>query len=369
MKAHVYQRRSNVWAVVVEVGKDENGRRKQKWHTVKGTKRQADAKAVELAHKVETGQYVEPTKITAASWLDEWLTQYVAISVRPTTAQSYRDAVTFWKRYLGDVPLAKLTPLGIQNAVNEAVKGYSTSTVRLRLTILHKALKDAVGAELIYRNPADGTRGPREQKKSVRVTDSEGLLRILEAAKDTPWFVPTYLAAATALRRGEVLALTWDQLDWENRWLRVQSSYGGTGTGDAKTKDSRRPVLLDGSTVAVLRAEHKQQAKYKLAFGKGYHDHDLVCATERGEHLSPSGLSKGFRAIALSVGIDLNFHGLRHTHASLLAAAGVHSKAIADRLGHSNQDFTLNHYVSALPTMQQEAVRVLNGLLPAVGGG
>lgn len=354
MKPQVYQRRPGVWSVVIEVGKQP---REQKWITVRGTKREAQAKWVELTQQVQTGRFVRDTKKTVEGWLSEWLEKWVRVSVRPSTFQSYTDAVKFWGR-LGSVALADLDAVTIQGLVAQAIEeGYAPATIRQRLAVLRAALNRAVMCGMLYRDPSRGVTISTERRE-VRALDVAGLGRVLKAAENTPWHLPILIAATTGMRRGEVLALRWQDVDLEGGSFRVTHSYGADGMGPAKTRGSNRPLPLPPITVEAMRQEHKRQAEKKLRYGGGYADLGLVCADERGNHLKPASLTIRFGEIARSVGADITFHGLRATHATMLLGAGINTKVVQERLGHSRASQTLDRYSAVLPSMQAEAVAV-----------
>jgi len=225
-------------------------------------------------------------------------------------------------------------------------------------------MKQAVGVDLIYRDPTQGARPPRQDHRAVQTADVDTLQKIAAAAEGTRWHLPILIAINTGMRRGEVLGLRWRDVNLDGSYCQVESSYGNEGgLGPVKTSGSLRQVPLPLRTVQALRAERKVQAELKLYLGKGYHDQDLVCCNERGDFLKPNSLSRAFRGFADAAGTTIPFHGLRHSHVTLLLAAGINAKVVQERVGHSDPGFTLAKYASVIPTMQCEAIEKWEDLL------
>jgi integrase len=365
MKPNVYPRGPGHWAIVVELPKGEDGKRRQKTKRVRGGKKEAYALAVKMMEEINSGRYIEPAKITLGQWFERWIRDYITISVSAGTLRSYKLAGETWGEKLGTVPLGKLTPSLIQRALTEIIDGgLCASTTKVRLTVLKMCLKQAVASELLARNPADNIKPPRVARRPPRVLTAEELGSLLSGLKGSAYFVPVYLAAATGMRRGEVLGLKWSSVDLEKGRLYVKEVLGQDGiVKEPKTPGSCRQVTLAEDTIAVLSAERKRQVAERLALGPAWQDNDLVCCREDGTYMSASALTTWFRYHARRLGYNLHFHGLRHTHATLLIEAGVNYKVVAERLGHVTPNITLSTYTSVTPTMQQDAVRRLGSLL------
>ena len=174
----------------------------------------------------------------------------------------------------------------------------------------------------------------------MRALDEPQTAKLLEVAMGTPWSVPVLLAAATGLRRGEVLGLRWADVDLEAGKLTVQQTLEETRAGLAfklpKTAKSRRCIPIPGFAVATLRQHRAEQAKQKLRLGPAYKDHGLVCARTTGEPIRPDVLSHAFVKLVRQTGLPpVRFHDLRHSHASQLLKIGINPKVVSERLGHS----------------------------------
>jgi integrase len=168
------------------------------------------------------------------------------------------------------------------------------------------------------------------------------------------------MTATTGMRRSELLGLIWRQVDLEAARLsvvRVAVELGALVTyGEPKTPRSRRQVALDSETARVLRAWRRRQAEERLAFGEGWDQGDAVFTREDGVPIRGAWVSRRFAALAATAGLPpIRFHDLRHSHATLALAAGIHPRVVADRLGHASVKTTLDTYSYAVPALEEEA--------------
>jgi integrase len=168
------------------------------------------------------------------------------------------------------------------------------------------------------------------------------------------------LAVTTGMRRGEILGLRWQDTDLDRATVAVRQTLVSVGYttyfAPPKTARSRRLIHLDPVTVECLRAVRAQQSRERLAFGPDYDGSGLVFSREDGTPHHPDRVSKVFEHLVVSSGLPrIRFHDLRHTHATLGLAAGVHPKIMSERLGHASIAFTLEVYSHAVPGLQEEA--------------
>jgi len=374
-------KRKESWQVVVSLGWDpETGRYRQKRVTVNGTKKDAERVLRELLQQVEDGTFVDPGKITIAEYLHKWLETHKQ-NLAPSTYRRYRVAVEqHIIPCLGSIPLGKLQPLQIQDFLAKELeegrkdnkkstgRGLTPATVRYTYTVLHKALKDAVKWQMLYRNPADYVTAPKAKREEPVVLDEQHVKKLLNELKGTYLYMPTYLAIYTGMRMGEILGLTWQDVDLDRgvvtiRQASIQRNADKPEFGQPKTAKSRRRVDISPSVVRELREHRKCQLELKLKAGPQWEDFNLVCSHENGRPVNPPTLSSRFSRTASKLGLPVTFHGLRHTHASLLIKAGVPAKVISERLGHSSIRTTMDTYGHLMDGMQKEAARKLEKLL------
>jgi integrase len=238
--------------------------------------------------------------------------------------------------------------------------GLSPRTVRYIHTIVHRVLGDAVKWGRLVRNPADAADPPRvkdadESAPEMRTWTGPQLAAFLRWSADDRYGPPFHFLATTGMRRGEALGLKWEDIDLDAakvsiRRARVMVAHVAT---DGSTKTGRARVIeLDAGTVAVLRQQWTRQAKDRLLLGVGYQGEDLVFCHFDGRPLHPERFSREFdrklerynREHADAKLPRIRTHDLRHTWATLALKSGEHPKVVAERLGHTNTNVTLNTY-------------------------
>ena len=377
MKGHIRKRGKGSWAIVIDLGRDSSGKRRQKWHTVHGKKTDAQRELTRILHQLDTGMYVRPSKMTVAEYLEQWLRDYAEPRVSAKTMERYREiARKHLIPNLGHFVLSRLQPLHIQEYYSSALRsgrrdgrgGLAPQTVVHHHRLLRQALQQAIRWQLLARNPADAVQPPRPRRKEIRALTEDETAKLLTESKARWLYMPILIAATTGLRRGEVLAVRWADIDLEAKTLAVRRSLEQTAEGlsfkEPKTSRSRRVVALLDLTVDALRKHRTSQARERLAAGSAYLDLDLACCAADGRPWVPSSLTHAFTALASRIGLDgLRFHDLRHTHATQLLRQGVHPKIVSERLGHSTVGITLDVYSHVLPGMQRDAVRLVDRAL------
>lgn len=374
----IYRRPDGTWVGQVSVGYDPaTGKLKRKSFYGKTRKEVAD-KMAQALQELRKGTYVEPAQTTFGEWLDKWLTSYKKGQLKPSTYESYETMVNVHiKPALGKIPMAKLQAHMLQAFYNEKLEkgradgkgGLSTRMVRYLHVIIRQALQQAVKEGLLPRNVADATSPPTVKNKEMRPLTQEELLAFFEAARTDRLFAAYVLAATTGLRRGELLGLCWDCVDLEQGIITVKRQLlvlkdGLTLEETTKSKSGKRSIVLTDDAIRELKAHRKRQLQEKLLLGEAYQDNGLVFCREDGTPLDPREFTKRFQRYLKKAGLPkVRLHDLRHTHASLLLARGVHPKIVQERLGHSSITMTLDLYSHLVPGLQEAAAATLNGLL------
>jgi integrase len=356
------------WAIVISVRDPVTGRRKRQWHSFAGTKTEAKAERIRLLAAIQAGTAVEPNKLTIAAFLGQWL-GHVKPAVAPRTHERYAEIVRAnLTPALGTTLLTKLQPMTISGAYAAAltsgrrkgIGGLSPRTVHHMHRVLKQALAQAVRWRLLSRNPADHADPPRVERNEMKVWDVAVMASALEWARPLRIFVPALLAGLCGLRRGEIVALRWRNVDLTAAQLAVVESAEQTRTGVRLTapKSGRgRKVALPAKAVEELRAWRIRQAQELLKLGIRIGDDTFVCAREDGEMIQPQSLTVAWnRFIAAAKLPRIRFHDLRHSHATHLLVSGVHPKIASERLGHATVALTLDTYSHVIPGMQEDAV-------------
>ncbi len=314
--------------------------------------------------------------MTIGDYLERWL-EHIRQRVRTRTSERYAGIVRgHLIPRLGHIPLRKLTPLVIQQFEAKALEGgrlrgeggLSPQTVLHLHRVLSEALRQAVRWQLLPANPAAAVSPPRPRRAEIAIVGPESAQAILDAARGTAVEIPVTVAIGTGMRRGEILGLRWADMDLEAHVAHVRQTLQDTTNGlvfeAPKTDRSRRTVSLPEFVVSALRRHRSDQAARRLALGRAWLDHDLVLDRGDGGPMRPDSLSSGFRQLTKRSGLDgTRFHDLRHAHATLMLAAGVHPKVVSERLGHSGVAITLDTYSHVIPALQAEAAGVLDNLL------
>ena len=374
MKGHIRKRGKESWAIILDIGQDNEGKRRQKWHSVKGTKKDAERELTKLLHTLDSGSYIEPSKLTVSRYLKTWLSDYAAHQVTPKTLERYQGIISdHINPAIGHHPLTKLKPPHIQELYTKSLKdgrldgkgGLAPRTVLHMHRVLHKALDQAMKWQMLIRNPTEAVVPPKPKTIEMAALDEDQVARLLEHFRESRLYLPILIAVTTGLRRGEILALKWQNIQLSSARLHVRQSLEQTKEGlrfkSPKTEKSKRTVILPRFTVEALKEHRKRTAERKLKLGKVYQDNDLVCAREDGTIWPPDTLSTLFAARIKKAPVPkIRFHDLRHTHATQLLKQGVHPKIVSERLGHSNISITLDTYSHVLPGMQEEAIAVFD---------
>lgn len=308
--------------------------------------------------------------ITVSEWLDEYLID-AKTRVSRATYSSYESLVRIHlKPGLGDYPLIGLQPHMIRDFLYRKLEdGSSTRSVEYMYVILKAALTLAVNDGLLYRNPAAGVRKPKVQKTPAAVLTLEQLKKLLNAIDDDlEYFRLIYITASTGLRREEVLALRIKDIDTRRRTLSVQQTLHYDSrqtyiTKTTKTASSRRTIALDDITYGYVQ-EQMQAVEKRKNTTFGYKDLGLLFPSKDGNPLFPAHISKRLKEYAAKAKLPANFtfHGLRHTHATLLLESGANYKSIQIRLGHSSFKTTMDTYSHVTANMEDDLLKKIPNL-------
>ena len=362
---------------------DADGNRGRKKFAAK-TKREAMQKGKEFIDSLNRAAD-DGEKLTVGNWIRNWLENYAKPNVRPRTYEKYSSTL---KAYIlptfENVLLNELTAADLQKHLNRLLEtgradgtGLSSSTVRGTRRYLSMCIDDAVKSGLVSSNVVRLTKAPKLSKKEIAVLSKEEIARLIDTAKEikNPFMsvvMPQIISLTihTGMRQGEVFGLKWDDIDFEKSCLFIRRSLAHViGKGAVfqapKTKNSVRRILLMPEDVKNLRAYKKWQENYSEELGDLFAGHDLVFTGPFGEPMSPTNFSRRYFKPLLkkcNISSDFTFHGLRHTHATLLLRQGVNPKIVQERLGHSSIKVTMDTYSHVLPDMQRQALDALQGI-------
>ncbi len=378
MKGSLQQRAEGTWSLILYLGRDPiTGKKKQKWHTFKGNKREAQKELNRLLAALEAGA-VDPGKLSVAEYLRKWLKEYAAVNVTLKTYQGYEGIVEgHLAPAFGVTPLAKLSPLQIQAYYNRALEsgrrdgkegGLSPRTVGHHHRVLSEALGQAVRWQLLARNPADAVKPPTVKKSERPNLTVEETITVLRAVKDSGIHLPVLLAVSTGMRAGEILGLRWQDINFKAGVALISQSMEnsrGAGTRFKLPKNNKKhPVEIPDLVLAYLLQVRREQARNRELMGEAYQDSDLIYTRGDGTPYRVDWLSKKFaRFIVTQEVTQVSFHDLRHTQGALLILGGFHPKVVSERLGHSGIAITMDRYGHLMPGMDRAAAQYVNQLL------
>ncbi|MFC1847536.1 tyrosine-type recombinase/integrase [Chloroflexota bacterium] len=244
-----------------------------------------------------------------------------------------------------------------------------TPQVKYIHTTLHKVLNSAVKMGMISRNPADSVDIPKVNRREMQVMTEADIHILLEYTRETPYYALFYLAIFTGMRRSELLALRWIDIDLILSQISVSRTLHQLHNRDivirqTKTDKGRRLIALSPSTTSVLREYRTQQETTRGTLGLNLTDADLVFSQYDGKPLLPDSITQAWRHIAKISGLDgIRPHDARHTHASLMLKQGIHPKIVQERLGHASIQITLDTYSHIAPGLQQAAANCFDDIL------
>jgi integrase len=342
----VYQEPDGRWTGVISFGYTPNGKRRQK--KVHGATKQA---VLDKLRKLPGQQSGEPCKLTVGEFLTRWLENTAREKTGPTTYLRYKQVVDNQiVPYVGGVALAKLSALDVEDFYAEMKRrDMPPASRRQAALVLTNALRHGVRLGMIPSAPTAGVTKPRLDDREMRVLGDEEVKAFLAAAQRSRHYALFALAVGTGMRRGELLALHWPDVDFDAGTVTVRRTLAMVGEEfilkEPKTKASRRTISVPAFVLDALH-EHR-----KKMVARDFADRAVFCNCRGGFIRGYDLLRNSFQPILARAGLaKLRFPDLRHTHATALLSKGHPIKAVSQRLGHSDVAITLRVYTHVLPT-------------------
>lgn len=375
MRGNLTRRGKSSWRIKFDVGPDAAGKRQIRYVTVRGKRQDAERELTRLMGAVHDGALVEPAKTTIANYLRSWLNGPHGLAGK--TVERYRQlAEQQIVPHLGALPLQKLRPAHVAEWHARLLTGggkdgrpLSARTVGHAHRVLHRALALAFKSELVTRNIADAIAPPKVEETEVTTLKADQVGVVLAALEGHSLRPIAILALSIGARRGEILALTWGNIDLDAGMLRIERSLEQTRAGlkfkPPKTKRGRRLVALPPIAVEALRAHRRQQLELRLVLGQGKGDGDaLVFSTFDGKPIPPNNLSRDWWRFVKTRGLPaVSFHALRHSHVSALVASGVDPLMVSRRIGHANTATTMKVYAHMFEKTDALAANAIEAVL------
>ena len=369
------------WQIIIERPPcPETGKRKRIYKTVSGTKKQAEKIMMKMMKDLETDSYVKDSNITVEKFLREWYETYIAPHKSPTTSATYLYNIeNYILPRFGRMRLQDLSTIEIQKWYNEiAVKSplsnrpLTPKTIRNIHMNLNAALKRAVLLEIIRKNPGENIELPKCKPYKADVYSADELQKLFEVAKGNELEIGIMLLVCLGIRRGELMALLWTDIDFDNRLINIDKSTvkvkrSETVTKDPKSESGKRIIEAPDVLINFLRHERKEYMKRKLQHGADFHDNNLVICQSDGKPFSVDYYSHKFKRLLEVNGLKkIRLHDLRHSHATYMLKLGVNVKAMQKRMGHSTFSTTMDTYSHVLDDMGREAADTLNAGLESI---
>lgn len=340
-------------------------------------KTQAEVKE-KLARAIDSTKDLDVARMddyTVATWLAEWHEIYAQPNIRLATAERYKMMMDIYTvPRIGGIKLAKLTAHDLQKLYKDLQEngrvrptkkggnGLSSTTVRSLHLMLHSAFDRAVKERLIVRNPTEDCIAPKARKVEMNILQPEDISAYLKAADECGLLPMFFLELVSGLRKGELTALLWSDLDTENKTISVSKQYVRNPNGELalsrpKTENSVRLVSIPQEAVDLLCAEHSKHPTNPYMFP----------SPKTGEMYHPDSIVNLHKKILKSAGLGhLKFHELRHTFATTALQNGVDVKTVISMLGHYDAGFTLRTYTHATRQKQEQAAEKMGSFMQQV---
>ena len=367
-KGHIRQRGKNSWQIKHDLP-SEGGQRRTRFETFHGTKADAEKRLRELLHMADKGTLPEPDQQTVAEYLTAWLDSTCEQS--PKTLERYRELADLKIiPHLGNIKLQKLKPEHIPAWHRKLLdEGTNPPSIGHAHRVLTKVLGVATKNGTVTRNVAAVHAPPRVERRKIEILSPDQVAAVKRKLKGHPLFPIVYLALATGMRRGELLALQWGDVDLERGTLRVERAVEETKTGlrlkPPKTEQGRRTITLPAEAVGVLRDHKVPQMELRLKIGMGpIKDDTLLFSTTDGHLVRPRNITKAWHRVRQAMRLpNVSFHSFRHTHASHLLRLGIDVQTVSSRLGHRDATITLKIYSHLTEGADAAAAKAIEGLL------
>lgn len=390
------ERGNNKWELTVALG-IEGGKQVRKYCTVTAnTKREAERLLARFVTDIESGYVGDNRNTKLENFIETWLRDYAEKNLAPKTLFRYKQLTKRIKLALGHLKLEKIKPTHLLSFYNnllepgirqdnrqqdpdtkKQLKGLSERTVLHYHRLLHTVLEAAVQWQYIAINPASRVKPPKVPKTQMACYDDQQVGLMLLALRQEPinYQALVWLAVSTGMRQGEIMGLEWKHIDLSSGTIRVeQAAQYIPGQGNflklPKNEYSRRVVAAPPAVMQLLKEHKVAQNEIRLQLGSKWQGDDRVFTQYNGKPMYANSMSNWFPDFAKRHNLPhMNFHGLRHTCASLLIADGATVSDLSKNLGHSNSSTTLNVYSHSFQKANEKLASKMGDILSKATGG
>lgn len=358
------------YQITVDGGRDPlTGKRNRVFRNVKGSKRDANAVMHRLIAEMEQGKVVKKSNKSVAEWMEEWLSLYLP-NIEETTRVGYKTKI---KCYIipaiGHIQIGSLRAEHVQKMVNDMMaRNLSPKNIRDAYNNINAAMKKAVVLRYIAYNPCEGVVLPKLKKYRAQVYDQKLIHQLLDMTRGTDLYLPVFLCVTVGLRRGEMLALRWDDIDFYNKLLKVRHNMVRGEKGyiikAPKSEAGIRDIAIGDEVLEELRLARSQYLSDAFSYGPGFQNLGFVVRQADGSPYKPDSMTQKWERFLEESGLPkIRLHDLRHSNATALIQAGVNPRVVQQRLGHSDVSITLNTYTHVLPEMDAAAAEKIDTIL------
>lgn len=358
------------YQITVEGERDPlTGKRNRAYKNVKGSMKEVKSIMHKMITEMEQNMIIKRTDKTVGEWMDEWINEYLP-NVEETTRIGYKTKIKCYiKPAIGEILISSLRGEHVQRMVNDMLaRGLSPKNIRDTYNNINKAMKTAVKIRLIPYNPCEGVALPKLKKYRANVYSPQMIHTLLDTATGTDMYLPILLLVTVGLRRGELLALTWDDIDFDNSIINIRHNMVRGEKGciikAPKSESGIRNIRIGDDVMRELRKAKVEYMTDVLSYGAGFQNLGFVIRQEDGSPFLPDSISRKWRRFLESNNLPkIRLHDLRHSNATALIQAGVNPRVVQQRLGHSDVNITLNTYTHVLPEMDIDAAAKLDSIM------
>ena len=358
------------YELTVEGERDpETGKRNRVYKTVKCSEKEAKAELRKMITEFEQGIALRKSPKTMREWMDEWVENYLP-HVEDTTRIGYKTKIKCYiKPAIGDILVQSLRAHHVQKMVNDMIaRGLSPKNIKDTYNNVNAAMKKAVVLRMIPYNPCEGVSLPKVKRYKAKVYNIKNIHKLLNIAKGTDMYLPVLLCVTFGLRRGELLALRWSDIDFKTKTLKIRSNMVRGENGfiikAPKSEAGIRDIRIGDDTLEELKKAKKQYFDDMCSYGTGFQNLNFVIRQEDGSPIRPDSMTQKWERFVEYHNLPhIRLHDLRHSNATALIQAGVNPRVVQQRLGHSDVNITLNTYTHVLPEMDIEAAQMLDQIV------
>lgn len=358
------------YQITVEGERDPlTGKRNRVYKNVKGSKREARSVMHQMIVDMQQGAITKKSNKSVEDWMQEWIANYLP-NIEETTRVGYKTKIRCYiVPAIGDILITSLKTEHIQKMINDMLdRGLSPKNIRDTFNNVNAAMKKAVKIRLIPYNPCEAVELPKLKKYRAEVYSTEMIHNLLDCARETDMYMPILLLVTAGLRRGELLALRWKDIDFKNNILKVRKNMVNGENGciikAPKSEAGIRDIHLGEEVMSELRNARLEYMNEAFTYGGGFQNLGFIIHQKDGSPIHPDSMTRKWARFLKTNDLPkIRLHDLRHSNATALMQAGVNPRVVQQRLGHSDVNITLNTYTHVLPEMDMDAAEKLDSLM------